>query len=100
MSFVRSGLRLVGALTTRSISTATAMSSVRSGLRLIGTLTTTGISTANMMIMVLDNNVVSYALNGDLWLRSRSSLMKYRKELQALFEWSKARDVTRCSPRT
>ena len=38
------------------------------------------------MTLVLDNNIVSYVLNGELWLRSKSTLMKYRMELQALFE--------------
>ena len=37
-------------------------------------------------ILVLDYNIVSYVLNGELWLRSKSTLMKYRRKLQALFE--------------
>ena len=36
--------------------------------------------------MVLDTNVVVYALNGELWGRSRSTLIKHRRELKSLLE--------------
>ena len=36
--------------------------------------------------MVLDTNVVVYALNGELWGRSHSTLIKHRRELKALLE--------------
>ena len=36
--------------------------------------------------MVLDTNVVVYALNGELWRRSRSTLIKHRRELKFLLE--------------